>query len=82
MRRVVVWQRVRRPQLGAGTPAAVTAAWVQFLSLEVKRLRRRHRRMNTSTYLYEAVDLDFRAQLECDAAGIVGTYGALWKRCP
>lgn len=72
---------LRRLRLGIGQHAEVTAAWVQFPSLAVAPLRQVYRRVGATTYEYRAPDLDFEAELELDADGILRTYSGLWTQC-
>jgi hypothetical protein len=71
---------IRRLGLAIGQRAEVTAAWVQFPSLEVVPLRQSYRRLDRERYEYEAPDHAFRAALTLDPDGVVQTYGALWTR--
>jgi hypothetical protein len=71
---------LRRLRLGVGQRAEVTAAWVRFPSLNVVPLRQIYRRVSATTYAYEAPDLHFDAELDCDEDGIVRTYSGLWTR--
>jgi hypothetical protein len=71
---------IRRLQLAIGQRAEVTAAWVQFPSLDVIPLRQTYRRASATTYEYEAPDLGFRTEMTVDDEGVVETYGGLWTR--
>ena len=72
---------IRRLRLAVGQQAEVTAAWVRFPALDVLRLRQIYRRVGLNAYQYEAPDLHFTADLDCDEDGIVRTYGGLWREC-
>jgi hypothetical protein len=72
---------LRRLRLAIGQYAEVTAAWVRFPALDVVRLRQVYRRVGANGYVYEAPDVPFAADLECDEDGIVRTYGGLWREC-
>lgn len=71
---------LRRLRLNVGQRAEVMAAWVRLPSLDVVPLRQSYRRTGSFTYEYEAPELNFAAELECDEEGIVKTYGGLWTR--
>jgi hypothetical protein len=71
---------LRRLRLGIGQRAEVTAAWVKLPSFEVVPLRQSYHRLTATTYAYEAPDLPFQADLECDDDGIIITYSGLWMR--
>jgi hypothetical protein len=71
---------IRRLRLPVGHSAEVTAAWLKFPSLDVVPLRQTYRRLSATRYEYEAPDLSFRTELECDTDGIVRDYGGLWTR--
>jgi hypothetical protein len=73
---------LRRLRLAVGQSVEVTAAWVRFPTLEVTPLRQTYRRIGAERYLYEAPDLAFVAELECDVDGVVRRYGDLWTRIP
>jgi hypothetical protein len=70
----------RRLRLAAGQRAEITAAWVSFPTLDVAPLRQVVRRVGLHAYEYEAPELGFAAEIECDEEGIVRSYGELWKR--
>jgi hypothetical protein len=70
---------IRRLGLGVGDAGEVTAAWVRLPSLEVAPLRQVYRRVEAGLYAYAAPDLQFRAELEVDADGVVRRYGDLWR---
>jgi hypothetical protein len=71
---------IRRLHLGLGQAAEVTAAWVKFPTLEVAPLRQTYRRAGQHLYRYEAPDLSFTTDIECDEEGIVQVYDRLWRR--
>jgi hypothetical protein len=71
---------IRRLGLAIGQGVEVTAAWIQFPSLDVVPLRQSYRRLDQERYTYDAPDHDFRANLTVDPDGVVQTYGALWAR--
>jgi hypothetical protein len=71
---------IQRLSLSVGQSAEVTAAWLRFPSLGVAPLRQVYRRLSAVTYAYEAPDLGFAAELECDDDGVVRTYAGLWTR--
>jgi hypothetical protein len=70
---------IRRLRLAIGQAAEVTAAWVTLPSLEIAPLRQIYRRLDSSTYAYDAPDLQFHAKLKVDGDGVVQSYGELWK---
>jgi len=70
---------LRRLRLQIGQAAEVTAAWVKLPSLEIAPLRQVYRRIEASTYAYEAPDLQFHAKLQVDGDGVVRSYGSLWR---
>jgi hypothetical protein len=70
---------IRRLRLAIGQAAQVTAAWVRFPELDVVPLRQSYRRSSGNSYEYEAPELGFATQLECDDEGIVRTYHGLWR---
>jgi len=69
---------IRRLGLSVGGRVDVTAAWVRLPSLDVAPLRQIYRRVEATTYQYDAPDLGFRAMLEVDEDGVVRKYGDLW----
>ena len=69
---------LRRLDLAVGQQAEVTAAWVRFPVVSVTPLRQLYRRVSGTTYTYEAPDLDFETDIECDEDGIVRRYSGLW----
>ena len=71
---------LRRLRLAVGQRAEVIAAWVRFPSVDVAPLRQIYRRVSATVYEYEAPDLDFTAELECDEDGVVRTYSGLWTQ--
>lgn len=70
---------LRRLGLGVAQAAEVTAAWVKLPALDVAPLRQVYRRMDATTYRYDAPDLRFRATLDLDGDGVVRRYGDLWR---
>jgi hypothetical protein len=73
---------IRRLGLAVGQRAEVTAAWVRFPALDVVPLRQSYCRVGVRSYRYEAPELHFATEIECDDEGIVLRYGDLWKRVP
>ena len=71
---------IRRLGLGVGERADVSAAWMQFPSLEVVVLRQSYRRVECGRYEYEAPEHAFRGEMTVDPDGIVLGYGQLWAR--
>jgi len=68
---------IRRLNLEPGGTAEVGAAWVQFPSLEIRRLYQRYTLIDTKTFRYES-DTGFRADLTVDTFGVVRNYPGLW----
>lgn len=71
---------LRRLSLSVGQYAEVTAAWLRFPNLDIVPLRQTYRRVSPEKYVYEAKDLNFSAEIECDEDSIVRTYAGLWTR--
>lgn len=78
---------IRRLGLSVGASSLVTAAWVQFPSLDVEPLAQRYTRLDTEHYRYESgVGLEsgatptFVAELLVDDSGLVIDYAAIWER--
>jgi hypothetical protein len=71
---------IRRINLAPGAKARVTAAWVQFPSLEVTTLPQQYTRIDGDRYRYESFPHNFVATLEVDDLDLVRTYGDLWSR--
>lgn len=71
---------IRRLNLTIGESAESTAVWVHFPNLTLESLRQRYTRLSDRCYRYEAPEVDFKAQLEVDEAGLIVKYGALWMR--
>jgi hypothetical protein len=71
---------LRRLRLAIGQEAEVTAAWVKFPTLDVVPLRQIYRRVGPHAYEYEAPELQFATEIECDEEGVVRTYGGLWRQ--
>jgi hypothetical protein len=71
---------IRRYQLVVGASTQVTAAWVQFPSLELATLSQRYRRAGLTQFRYESFDHGFKAILDVDEVGLVRTYGPIWSR--
>src|SRR5262249_42290695 len=65
---------IRRLHLAIGQRAEVTAAWVKLPSLVIVPLRQTYRRVGSYSYEYEAPELDFAAELECDDDAVIRTY--------
>lgn len=71
---------IRRLNLKVGESVESTAVWVRFPSLKLESLKQRYSRVGDRCYMYEAPDLDFKAQLEVDEDGLIVKYGDLWMR--
>ena len=71
---------IRRLKLGVGRKAKVTAAWVQFPSLEIEPLPQCYTRLTEHCYWYESGDGAFVAEIEVDELGLVTHYSGGWKR--
>jgi hypothetical protein len=75
---------VHRLRLDVGHPAEAPAAWVRAAGLRVERLEQRYARLEDAggqlRYAYEAPDLDFRAELTYDEAGLVVDYPGIAVR--
>jgi uncharacterized protein len=71
---------IRRLNLPVGSAREVTAGWVKFPDLTVRPLRQRYARLSASTYLYESLESDFRAEIEVDDTGMVVRYAGGWER--
>lgn len=71
---------IRRLKLGVGRRAKVTAAWVQFPTLEIKPLPQRYTRLTELRYRYESGGGTFVTEIEVDEMGLVTHYFDGWKR--
>jgi hypothetical protein len=71
---------IRRLDMAPGGRADVDAAWVQFPSLDVKRLAQAYARMDSNRYRYQSFKHDFTAMLEVDELGLIRSYESLWER--
>lgn len=71
---------IRRHELVIGAKTNVTAAWVQFPSLEVAPLAQQYHRVGPSRYRYESYAHGFVAMLDVDDLGLVRSYEGIWER--
>jgi len=71
---------IRRHGLVEGAKIQVSAAWVQFPSLEVAVLNQNYHRIGPGRYRYESPENDFVALLDVDELGLVQSYEGLWER--
>jgi hypothetical protein len=71
---------IRRLLMNVGESATVDAAWVEFPSLSVRRLRQRYTRLGELTYRYENPETGFASVVEVDSAGLVVSYPPGWER--
>jgi hypothetical protein len=71
---------LRRLDLAIGQEAEVTAAWVQFPSLQVAPLHQIYRRVSDNTYVYLAPSHGFSARLTVDEHRLPLVYEGLWER--
>jgi len=70
---------IRRLQLGIGEEARVTAAWVEFPTLEVKPLEQSYLKLKEGVYHYESAGGQFKRDLKVNEEGFVTSYGGLWE---
>jgi hypothetical protein len=68
---------IRRLALAIGESKKVSAAWVQFPSLDVERLDQSYERLEDRRYRYRSGR--FTADLAVDHDGLVLQYGVNWK---
>ena len=71
---------IRRHDMAIGASIEVTAAWVQFPSLEIAVLNQRYTRLSKALYRYESPVHQFVAMLDVDELGLVRSYEGLWQR--
>jgi hypothetical protein len=71
---------IRRHELVEGAKIQVSAAWVQFPSLEIAVLNQNYYRIGPQRYRYESPENDFVAILDVDEHGLVQKYEGLWER--
>jgi len=71
---------LRRYTLVRGARVNVTAAWVQFPSLELEPLSQQYIRLENPYYRYQSYRDGFTADLKIDEHGIVINYPGLWER--
>lgn len=71
---------IRRIDMVPGAKARVTAAWLQFPSLEVTPLAQEYRRLDRFRYRYQSLTHGFAATLEIDDLGLVRDYEGVWAR--
>jgi hypothetical protein len=69
---------IRRLSLREGESSGVTAAWLRFPELEVRRLDQVYARTGETTYRYASGGGSFTAELEVDDVGLVRQYGEYW----
>ena len=48
----------------------------------MRPLRQVYRRVGLTSYRYDAPELGFGAELECDDSGVIQAYGDLWAASP
>ncbi len=70
---------IRRLKLGIGEKAEVTAAWVEFPTLNVKPLEQSYKRSGADTYHYESAGGVFKRDLKVNKEGLVTEYPDLWQ---
>lgn len=76
---------IRRLGLQPGESAEITATWVQFPALTVRRSPQRYTCLaqnadGTARYRYEGIESGFTVELPVDTNGVVRDYGDIWKR--
>lgn len=71
---------IRRFDLVPGAKVRVSAAWVQFPSLEVTTLSQEYTRISRDQYRYKSFLHNFVAMLDVDDLGLVRDYEGLWAR--
>ena len=70
---------IRRLALDVGGSAHITAAWLDFRTNTLSRLRQTYHRVTATEYAYTCPDLPFRATLLVDGNGFVRRYPPLWE---
>lgn len=70
---------IARLQLARGQSQPVTAAWIQFPSLEIGPLQQTYKRLDQTRYWYES-STGFSSEIRVDAAGVVFDYPGAWTR--
>ncbi len=68
---------IRRLGLQIGESADITAAWVRFPDLSIRRQPQHYDRLAGDRYCYQAGD--FTAELVVDPQGIVQQYASFWQ---
>lgn len=71
---------LRRLNLWVGEEAEAPAAWIDFPTLEWKRLAQWYRRLSDEEYAYRSPDAGYAATLLVTPAGFVARYPGLWER--
>jgi uncharacterized protein len=71
---------IHRLSLNVGETQEVDAVWVRFPSLKIDRLKQRYTRLSSERYRYQALPLNYEAEIQVDDAGLVTKYGDLWER--
>ena len=71
---------INRLGLAIGERRTITAAWVQFPSLEVVRAAQVYERLGARQYRYSSGDGSFTAVLDVDESGLPLQYGDIWRR--
>jgi len=69
----------RRLALSVGASAEVTAAWYDYRTQKLERLRQIYRRVSTGEYVYSSPDHGFTSTLRVDEHGFVRRYPPLWE---
>ena len=69
---------IRRWQLEVGQTKEITAAWITFPDLEIKKSKQQYTRIADNRYHYESATAT--AELEVDEHGLVITYEGGWER--
>ncbi len=70
---------IRRLGLRQGKTHELTAAWVEFPSLELKPLPQAYRRISARTVHYESRGGKFTRDLETNPRGLVLRYPGIWE---
>ena len=70
---------IRRLALSVGASAEVTAAWYDYRTQTLERLRQIYRRISTGEYAYSSPDHGFTSTLRVDEHGFVRRYPPLWE---
>lgn len=71
---------IRRLDLAEGESGTTTAAWIRFPELDVQPFPQRYTRLSPYRYLFESLDIDYRAELAVDDVGLVTSYEGYWER--